>query len=270
VVIESATRTRILRYLCELEARQPLAAKISLSDLRKQYFGGIESKDHREVELAIANLAHEFYREGIIFSGCADSQSTSTWGWPFFRFTEYGRAVASQSECDPHDRDGYLAQLRREIPAIDEVILEYIAESATCLKQNCILASAVMLGAATEKAMLLLIEAFGAAIDGDAKRSEFENATRPWMIAKKYDALWTRLKPLVEGKTYFPRALGEDLHSLLDGIFNLIRRTRNDAGHPSGGDVPRDVAHANLLLFRSHCRRVYDLIEYFGSHPVML
>ena len=80
-------------------------------------------------------------------------------------------------EYSPYDPEGYLARLKKEIPAIDPVILRYLEESLSCLRMNCLLAASVMIGLAAEKATLLLVEAFGNAISDAAEKASYE-ATR--------------------------------------------------------------------------------------------
>jgi hypothetical protein len=122
-----------------------------------------------------------------------------------------------------------------------------------------------MLGCAAEKAALLLVDVFGNAIADKAKKKQYEKETAFWMIRRKHEALWRRLEPLAGG---LPKDLGEDLHTILDRVFDLIRSTRNAAGHPTEKSVERDTTRANLILFPSYCRRVYKLIDHFGKTPV--
>jgi hypothetical protein len=60
------------------------------------------------------------------------------------------------------------------------------------------------------------------------------------------------------------------LGTILERVFYLIRTARNDAGHPTGRKIEKEVIHANLLLFPSYCKRVYGLIEYFSSNQIQL
>jgi hypothetical protein len=64
-----------------------------------------------------------------------------------------------------------------------------------------------------------------------------------------------------------PRDLTESLDSILDGIFDSLRSSRNDAGHPaSGGYVSRDVIFSQLRLFLTYCQRVYGLMAWFSTN----
>jgi hypothetical protein len=54
------------------------------------------------------------------------------------------------------------------------------------------------------------------------------------------------------------------LRNIIDSTFDIIRTTRNDAGHPSGNIIEKETVHANLLLFPIFCRRIYGLIQQFS------
>lgn len=210
------------------------------------------------------DILHDLYREGVIVSGSGpDSSAAMT--WPSYRVTDYGHQVLSQKDYVPHDPDGYLAQLKEEIPTVDRTIIRYLEEALGCFKAGHLLASAVMTGCAAEKTMLLLIDAFGAALTDPDEKKKFESVIRKsWMISRKYDEFWKRLQAKLDS---LPAELTDDLHVILDRAFDLIRSTRNDAGHPTGKQVDRDTVRANFILFPTYCRRMYALIGHFSSNP---
>jgi hypothetical protein len=108
-----------------------------------------------------------------------------------------------------------------------------------------------------------LIEAFIPTLEGDEKTA-FEKETNTFIISRKYKALWSRLEPLAAS---LPDNLGYNLESIIHNTFDIIRSTRNEAGHPSGNPIEKETVHANLLLFPIFCRRIYKLINQFsGGH----
>jgi hypothetical protein len=118
-----------------------------------------------------------------------------------------------------------------------------------------------MTGCAAEKAMLLLIDQYGSSISDAAKRQKYADETaEKFGIKRKYDAFWSRVAPVA---AQLPSGFGDDLHTILDRVFDLIRTTRNDAGHPTGKVVERETVHANLILFPGYCRRIYKLLDHF-------
>lgn len=204
-------------------------------------------------------IFHELYREGVIVSG-SHPRSIGAMEWPLYRVTEYGRKVLETADYVPHDPEGYLAKIKRDVPEIDPAIIRYLEEALGCFKAGHLLAAAVMTGCAAEKAMLLLVEAFGDALGDAEEQQRYKKVVeKQWMISRKYHELWKRLSQKLK---QMPEPLQEDLGVILDRVFDLIRSTRNDAGHPAGKIVDRDIVRANFILFPSYCKRIYGLIEH--------
>jgi hypothetical protein len=121
-----------------------------------------------------------------------------------------------------------------------------------------------MLGGAAEKAFLLLIDAYTNAISDEPRRERFKrNTAGP--IKRKLDEFAAAVPTF---RSRLPSSLEDNLDSQLTGIFDLIRTTRNDVGHPTGRLIDRQLAFAHLRLFISYCKRVYDLIDWFGHNQV--
>ena len=209
----------------------------------------------------LQQVIHELYHDRLIFLGNRTGGDNQAWSFPWYRLTEYGKQVVNNTEYQPYDPAGYLGRIKNEIPAVDEVIIRYMEETLNCFRTNLLLGAAVMIGCAAEKAMLLLIDSFGGTLEEPAK-TKYKTEINSRMISRKYNALWKRLQPLLPT---LPEQLCDDLHVILDRIFDLIRKTRNDAGHPTGKLIEKETIHAGLLLFPSYCKRVYELIEYFSK-----
>lgn len=222
----------------------------------------LDEQDLRRVQ----QIIHEFYHEGIIIPGTKIRANTISQGgtlfFPHYQLTEYGEAVVDSEEYQPHDPEGYLSRLKLDIPEIDEVIIRYLEESLSCYRKNLLFAAAVMLGCAAEKAVLLLVQAYGVSLSDSEDKKKYEKETKSFIISQKWKALWKRLEPT---STLLPESLGEDLGTILERVFDIIRTTRNDAGHPTGKTIERETVHANLLLFPIFSKRVYGLIRHFSS-----
>ena len=214
----------------------------------------------------IQQIIHELYVEGIINPGKKILPQVTGMShfliFPLFHVTAYGEKVLENIEYQPHDPDGYLQKIKAEISTIDPVIIRYLEECLSCFRRNLLLSAAVMLGCASEKAVLLLIEIFGGTLQG-ADKTAFEKETNTFIISRKYSALWSRLKPMAGS---LPNNLGDKLESILHNIFDIIRTTRNEAGHPSGNVIEKETVHANLLLFPIFCKRIYKLIDHFSTN----
>lgn len=199
--------------------------------------------------------------QGILIPGCDDSNETL----PFIRLTEYGKQCLEEDRMLPHDPDGYLKEFRAAIPNADPTIEEYLTEALQCFLRGLNRASAVMLGGASERAILLMIDACGASIGDNKKRGQFEASVNgAFSIFKKYDVFE---KQLTAVKPSLPKHLLENLDSLVRGVFDLIRNSRNEAGHPASGVmIDRDLIYSHLRLFIPYCKRVNELTQWFKTN----
>lgn len=260
------TEYHIIRFYLIEYLRQHPENQFNIPGSLKGYFAGkgitLDEQDLKTVQQVI----HEFYHEGILIPGPKINQNTIAQSgalkFPFYQLTEYGDKVVHATEYQPHDPDGYLNRIKTDIPEIDGVIIRYLEESLSCFRKNLLFAAAVMLGCAAEKAMLLLIQAFGDSRRDPEERQRYEKETKSFVIRRKWEALWKRLEP---SSASLPKNLSEDLGTILERIFDIIRTTRNDAGHPTGRIIEKETVHANLLLFPIFCKRVQGLIRHLSS-----
>jgi len=193
--------------------------------------------------------------QGILAPGLDDNNQTL----PFIHLTEYGKRCVAEDRILPHDPDGYLREFQATVPAADPVVVEYVTEALQCFIHGLNRAAAIMLGGASEKATLTLIEAYVASIGDGTKKNTIEaQVAKAPSIFRKFE-VFEKQFPAFKGS--LPRELAENVDSLLRGVFDLIRNSRNDSGHPASGVlVDRDTNYSHLKLFVPYCKRVYGLI----------
>jgi hypothetical protein len=199
--------------------------------------------------------------QGVLVPGSDDIRQ----GWPFLRLTEYGRRCVDEDRILPHDPDGYLREFQKAIPNADPAVIEYLTESLQCFIHGLNRAAAVMLGGASEKAVLLLIESYTNSISDIPTRQRFESEVQKTQsIFRKYEFFDKQFSGI---KNRMPKMLAENVDSLLRGVFDLIRNSRNDAGHPASGTLlDRDLVYSHLRLFIPYCERIYGLIGWFETN----
>lgn len=219
-----------------------------------------EYKSHDALKL------YEIFWELLIQGVLAPGYNSSNLNLPFIHVTEYGKRCLEANTILPQDPDGYLERLQRLVgQPLDPIVLTYVRESLLTFLGGHYLSSTVMLGVASEQCTDLLIEAYSNSISDTSKKSTFvkkvDQAGRS--VKGRFDTLRNDLLALS-----LPTELKDALDIQLSGIFTLIRYSRNDAGHPTGRIVDRDMAHGNLLLFSQYCKRVYELTGYFKVNTV--
>jgi hypothetical protein len=210
----------------------------------------------------IQEVIWSFIIEGLLVPGLDDSNQ----GWPFLRLTAYGQRCIAEHQILPHDPEGYLRDFQGSVSSADPVILEYLTEALQCFLRDLNRACAVMLGAASEKAVLLLIESYANSIADPNRRTQVNaQIEKAASIFRKYEVFETGFAKI---KAQLPKQLTENADSLLRGVFDLIRNSRNDAGHPASGIlISRDSNYSHLRLFIPYCKRIYELIVWFAANP---
>lgn len=235
--------------------------EIHFTDLENE-IRGIASDYESYNALKLHDILWELLIQGILAPGL----NSSNLNLPHVHVTEYGRRCIEANTILPHDPDGYLERLERLIGrSLDDTALIYVREGLLTFLGGHYVAATVMLGVASERCIDLLTEAYSNAIANTSQKATFERKVNQAgrSVKNRFDALRNELLAL-----NLPPALKDALDIQLSGIFTLIRYSRNDAGHPTGRTVDRDMAHGNLLLFPQYCKRVYELIEYFKTNTV--
>ena len=177
-------------------------------------------------------------------------------GYPWLRVTEHGKKVIGNEGPVPYDQNGYLDNLNERAIGISKLALEYIQEAILCFRGGAYRATAVMLGVASEEIFLDLIRAF-------------EEKYSKKIIPEKY-------KPFQQIKDEFnklfgpknaelPAGLKNNIEQTLNGIHDLIKKGRDDSGHPTGIEITRDEVLASFSVLPLYVERVYQIIHSYRN-----
>lgn len=205
----------------------------------------------------------EFMIQGIIAPG----MNVSNRNLPWFHVTEYGKKVIATGEFLPHDPTGYLERFHNEITNPDPTVEAYLSESLNCFRTGTFIASVVMLGVASERTFLLLCDSLFNAIANPTEKSKFQKILEYRAIKPKMDWVSDKIQALQKKS---PRALPDNVNTMLILIFDFIRYQRNDLGHPQENPpkVTREDAYVNLRIFPNYFKVVGQVIGYLTSHQV--
>ena len=182
--------------------------------------------------------------------------------WPHLSLTEYGEKVLESDEPVPNDPSGYLNRIKKEIPELDNVIEIYLSESIRTYNINQLLSATITLGCASEKALLLLIVSYTETFDDNILREKFIKKTEGKFIKTQFEEFDKDFRSIMG---QLPNDLRDNYANTLTGIFEMIRRNRNLAGHPTGKQIDKDTLFANLQVFIPYCKYIYDLKKYFND-----
>lgn len=174
-----------------------------------------------------------------------------------FYLTDYGMSCIQENRLLPHDPEGYLNELLEKVPELDTIVKFYIEESLSAFNSNCPTASTVMLGVASEKLILDLIDSFLDFVDNPEIRKKLEKIHK---IKPKFETFKTEFN---KRKGTLDKKLVYDFENSIDRVFDIIRQYRNDSGHPTGIKISKPIANQNLWLFIPYLASVYKIINYF-------
>ncbi len=216
--------------------------------------------EHQDLRWRFVVLANEvmwqLIIQGVLTVGC-DSANPNL---PFFRITDYGEMVLKTERFVPHDPTGYLDEIKSvKGSVLTKVAITYIEESLRCFNSGCHVASVLLLGVAAESVFLNLCNAIQSSLknSNDIKKLDggLSVKTKHRWVVQRYQDL-----PSVVRREKLPESIDMTLTSLYD----LIRRQRNDLGHPQ--DKPpklsREQAFIVFKLFPEFVRDIEDLAKY--------
>lgn len=172
-------------------------------------------------------------------------------------------------EMLPFEIERFPDVIRENVPNVDPIIIRFIHEAIVTIKAGSNLGCAFLLGGASEKAILLLVDAYTKAIEDEALRSKFVSRTSSKSISKIFDefkASWksSKNKPQNYGWT-------NDIEVKVEQIFQFCRICRNEAGHPHlPPNLDKGVLLANMGQFVKYIEDLYELIKFYQENKVEL
>jgi hypothetical protein len=188
-------------------------------------------------------------------------------GWPFFSITDYGKQVIEEQRPVPYDPDGYLKPLKTEVKTLDSAVLEYLAESLATFRTGNNLGSAVMLGAASEMVIIELCAAIPPVMADQSTRDRLAEKLTKGKIKDRINTIvgWCRNQRRHLPDTWSGEEQVEDIERIAD----LVRRRRNEAGHPQNPPLrpTREQMYSYLMMFPEYCKHLYVLRDWSIAHP---
>ncbi|MFC0037662.1 hypothetical protein [Actinomadura rayongensis] len=195
--------------------------------------------------------------EGLAYLDPSQQPSTDNWRW---KLTEAGMQAIEGGSWEPRDTEGYLRRLKHRIPDLDPAAVRYVKEALRAFNARCYLASSVMLGVASERVFTGLANSVVAALGSSADKLKTALDNPKHSQHTRFLELRKRLEPM---RAQLPDDLGDSL--TLDAVGDLLRVTRNDAGHPTGREVDEDTAYTHLQMAARYLEKMTALQHYFDG-----
>jgi len=209
--------------------------------------------------------------QDLFLDGWFSPDYTQSGNW--LRLTSYGK---SQLELDYKpvflDPVATIQEIEESIPNMDSIALDYFRESLWAIKKRLYLSATVTMGCASERSILLLIEAVLDHYSND--KTLISQFNKSYSIKKKFNLLIKAIKDkdlknelLLKYQSDNDKIdeinrLFVDIDTHLDQMFSIYRINRNDAGHPTGRKFNEDIVKATAAMFKNYCEIIYGLISH--------
>ena len=163
----------------------------------------------------------------------------------------------------PEDVDGYMRVLCGLVPNLNAVIEQYVREGLASFERQMFFAGAVMIGAASEKAVYLLADDIMNALKDGSRKETFTKAIE----RRRLFELLELIQKTVKETRVIPYSVMEGAEAHLMSLFEAIRVQRNDAVHPMNATVSGDSVRLSFHAFPHALRKLETLRGWFRDHP---
>jgi len=256
--------TRVVSDVTELAARNnvyPSEEECKEMRIDRRFYR--EGRLNPFDELKINEIIWDLIVERIITIG-SDSSNQE---WPWLRLTDFGTDVLNLRTPAYYDPEQYLIELESLAPQIDPVIKQYMAEGLRCFKQRLFFASGVMLGAAAEKAVLLLLKSIEDAVTNTQEKRKIAKLLENPRLPTIFEAVEKKLMTLSAGNI-IPYSVHQGASTHLLSLFEMIRVQRNDAVHPHIGQFSKTKIFLGIQTIPAALEVLYRMIDWFSNNKI--
>jgi hypothetical protein len=234
-----------------------------LNELDHCIYALYKGKESNGLRHAYLEALFSMIAEGLVMPHVRVNSEIGEIRWQSFGLTEYGRKILEAKGDHPYFVSEYLSRITQILPmgsVLDSVIEFYVKESVELNRIGRYTPSVVMLGVASERAVDLLCEAVLESLAHDS-REKFRKVVDGRNMKVKVDELCKKIDAVT-----LPSNLKDGIDHILRGFVTILRKHRNDFGHPSAVVATKDDALSYLLCFPQYLKRIYMLIEYYQNN----
>ena len=188
--------------------------------------------------------------------------------WHSYNVTRRGQEYFNGREPVPEEAKSYLEFLRQLLPNFDSVIEQYVTEALTAFDRDAYFAAAVMVGAASEKAIYLLATSLLVALKASHKRTKLEGLLKKRSLNQLLEFVGETIKAASScSPPLIPYPVSEGAPPHLQSLFEAIRIQRNDAVHPMNALVSASSVRLLLHSFPYALSTTEKLRAWFDTNP---
>ncbi len=183
--------------------------------------------------------------------------------------TKCGREWVDGKEPIPELSAEYVTALQRMVPSLDDVVREYVVEGLGSFEHDGFRAAAVMIGAASEKALYMLAEKMVDSISTAPWKQKFTAAFNRRDLAE----LFYQMKKVLE----LADKVGGRPFEVFDGgqdhlvtLIKAVQVQRNNAVHPMNEKITDESVRLSYLAFPYALQKMEQLRDWFSKNPNVL
>jgi hypothetical protein len=218
-----------------------------------------------ELRALVSEAFFHIFHKGYIAPAAPDSHLNPP-HLHVFNVTLRGRAWFQGKEPLPENAEQYMRFLRERIKMLDPIIEQYVIEALTAFDRDAYFASAVMLGAASEKELYLLAEAVFLALRDPTKQSKLRGLLDRRKLLELFETVRDTIHQGVAAKV-IPYTDSEGSTTHLMSLYEAIRVQRNDAVHPMNAIVSEDSVRLLLQSFPYALSKSEELRAWCVANP---
>jgi hypothetical protein len=186
-----------------------------------------------------------------------------------YRWTERGLMWITGGDPAPEEAEGYLKFLRARVVSLDSVIEQYIIEAVTAFERQANFAAAVMLGAASEKALYMLADSLVMGLTLPKEKAVLQALLDKRSLLRLFEFVRDTIITAEKAKK-MPYSVTEGSTTHLMSIYESVRVQRNNAVHPMNASVSADSVRIQLTSFPFALEKMEALRAWLLANPSRL
>jgi len=257
---EALNQSHQLQFNDVIRGTARCAQELGFIECRLQDGSDFLNPEYANESQQVLQITWSFIVQGLIVPGNPRDPNAS---WPWLTITEYGKESFEKDMISPYDSDGYVEALKPDISANTEI---YLLEALKCFKADCYIATMAMLGSAGESIILELFDAYGHSIKDRSKKDSYDKKVlKPRLIHQKWNEFYRHLSSHKSSLVSQDGSMNEAIEHYIPSIFNIIRSSRNESGHPTGKRFSREEVEGYFDLFPYYCKSTHGFIKFLKS-----
>ena len=234
-------------------------------DAKHSGLHGTVHRDNPHLGRLLVEAFHYLLHNGLITRVPDPPNFPGKYNLNAFLVTVKGQEWAQGGDLIPEDVAGFMKGLNTGVPNLESVIKQYVQEALVTYERRAYFAAAVMVGAAAEKAVYLLGEAFEGSIQDRQEKHRITDALQQRKLLKLFKCVSSALQ---RAKKKIPYPVQEGAAEHLLSFFEAIRVQRNDAVHPTGANVSPESVHLSIATFPRAYKKVHDLVDWLKANKI--